>query len=114
LIQGALEFCILNALLRFVVRFFCFFFGSIPLFPEFKENSKIFYGTTGLIEQLYPVFVVLNFFQNFGCPLIVIPETGTQGTLFVFCYLMLSVFDVKETSSGAECVPLYHLIFPVS
>ena len=45
------------------------------------------------------MLIFLNIFQDFGSPLIIIPEAGTYCTLFILIDFDLTIFDVKETSS---------------
>jgi hypothetical protein len=57
--------------------------------------------------QVYPVFIYLDFLQDAGGTLVIVPKSGGQGKLLVVVYFGRSVLDVKETSSGQEHGPSY-------
>jgi hypothetical protein len=79
---------------------FHFFFSPFSIFPEFEKHSKILYGRFGVLVKVKPVFVQLDIFQDLCGTLIIVPEPRRKGALFVFVDFILTISDVKETSSG--------------
>ncbi len=68
----------------------------------------------GRVVKPHPVFIELDALHDLGGALIVVPETGTKGELFVLGYFLQSVLDVKETSLSRQCGTAYPVIFLLS
>lgn len=85
--------------------FFHFFLTTLAVLPEFKKHSKILYGRFGILVQVKPVFVQFDIFQDLCGTLIIVPEPWRKGALFVFVDFILTISDVKETSSGQRYGP---------
>ena len=68
----------------------------------------------GRVVQAHPVLIELNALHDLGGALIIIPESGTKGELFVLGYFLQSVLDVKETSLSRQCGTAYPVIFRLS
>jgi hypothetical protein len=100
LVQCALELYFFDLGEGLVIGFARLFFAGFAGLPEIEENGKVFDGAVDGVVELDPVFVELDVLENFGGPLVIVPETGTQRELFFFVDLELTVVDVKETSSG--------------
>jgi hypothetical protein len=66
------------------------------------------------VKKLHPKFIQLDVLENIRGPLIIVPESGTQGELFILGNFYLSVLDVKETSSGPPPGPSYPEFFLLS
>jgi hypothetical protein len=86
-----------------------FFFFPLAFFPELEENSKILYGSFCLIKKVDPILVKLNGFEDLCGTLVIVPEPRRKRPLAVFVYFILTISDVKETSSGQQCGPSYPL-----
>jgi len=107
LVERALELCFLDADHGLVIGLAGLFFRGLAGLPEFKEHDKVFHGRIYGIVELDPVFVQFDVLENFRRALVVIPEARAQRKLLLFVYLILSVIDVKETSSGRPHGPSY-------
>jgi len=100
LVERAFKLGFIEQLQGLAMRLFGLLLGGIAGLPEVEKHGKILHRGGCLLVQLYPVLVELDVFENFSSPLIVVPKAGREGQLLVFVYLILSVPDVKETSSG--------------
>jgi hypothetical protein len=107
LIEGAFEFRFFNGFKRLLVSGFDFLFFPLSFFPELEEDGKILYRPFCLIKKVDPVLVKLNGFEDLCGTLVIVPEPRRKRPLSVFVYFILSVSDVKETSSGQQCGPSY-------
>jgi len=100
LVKGTLELCLFDLTEGLFVGFAGLFFGGLAGFPEVEEYGKVFNGRLYRFIELDPVLVELDVFENFRRSFVVVPETGAQRQLSFFVDLILTVVDVKETSSG--------------
>jgi hypothetical protein len=114
LVERALELCFFNTGFRIFEGGFYLFFRSFPLFPEFEKDGKVLYCRMNIFIQAYPVFIQLDVLENLRCPCIVVPKAGRKGELFVACYFITSVSDVKETSPTPLRTVSYLLVALVS
>src|SRR6266487_4451440 len=114
LIQRTFELCIFNLPESFFIVFFRLFLRCVTCLPEIKQHNKIFHGSFCLLVKFYPVFILLNVFENFCCPLVIIPETGTQRKLLFLSNFISFVFNVKETSLGQPHGPSFPVFFLLS
>jgi hypothetical protein len=69
------------------------------------QHGKIFYGSFYLLIKPGPMLIKLDIAENFCGALVIVPEARGKGKLFFLAYFVLSVIDVKETSSGQQRGP---------
>ena len=105
LVESAFELDLFDLGESLVIGFAGFFFAGFAGLPEIEEYGKVFDGAVDGVVEPDPVFVELDVLENFGRPLVIVPETGAQRELFFFVDFELTVVDVKETSSGRQHGP---------
>jgi len=107
LVERTFELCFFDLAQRLFVGFAGLFFGGLAGLPEVEEYGKVLDGGLYRFVEFDPILVELDVFENFGRSFIVVPETGAKRQLFFFVDLILTVVDVKETSSGRLRGPSY-------
>jgi hypothetical protein len=74
LVERALEFRLFDLCNGLLIGFACFFLAGFAGFPEIEKDGEIFDGSVDGVVELRPIFVELDILENFGRPLVVVPE----------------------------------------
>jgi hypothetical protein len=75
LVEGALELNLFDLREGLVVSFAGLLFAGFAGLPEIEEDGKVFDGRIDGIVEPDPIFVELDVLEDFGCPLVIVPET---------------------------------------
>ena len=114
LVEGALELSLVDDLEGAFVGLADVGLGAFAFLPEVEQDDKVFYCSGYVLVEFNPVFIEFDVFKDLGGALVVIPESGGQGQLFVPGDLFPAVRDVKDTSPGRPGGPSYLLSALVS